>query len=175
MKMNFCYIYIKRNWGDGYGGEATPFGIKHDSWRSIRLSLMEWIHSKSKQAADEEFKCLQQRLVTETGVSPYYKGGHISNVVWPLFRKWHLLRWHFNCYVAKFDAPDRECTDPLGNDRNPRITVYLIFEGCPQTLPAARFDLFVKKCLDVAFTIKSPGTKEELKVPIPNEFFNTED
>ncbi len=159
MKMNSCYIYIKRNWGDGYG-EAAPF----------RSRLKGWIHSKSKRAADEEFECLQQRLRAETGVSPYYKDGFISNVVWPLF-----LKWHLNCYVAKFVAPDKECPDPLARGRDPRITVYLIFEGCPQTLPAARFDLFVKKCLDVALAIKSPGTKEELKVPIPSEFFSEED
>lgn len=159
MKMNSCYIYVKRNWGDGYG-EAVPF----------RSLLKEWIHSKSRQAADEEFECLQQRLRAETEVSSYYKDGFISNVVWPLF-----LKWHFNCYVAKFVAPDKECPDPLAKGRDPRITVYLIFEGCPQTLPAARFDLFVKRCLDVALAIKSPGTKEELKVPIPSEFFSEED
>lgn len=159
MKMNCCYIYIKRNWGNGYE-EAAPF----------RSCLKEWIHSKSKSAVDEEFEALQQSLRVGKGGSSYYKDGFISNVVRPMF-----LNWHFNCYVAKFVAPDKECPDPLARGRDPRITVYLIFEGCPQTLPAARFDLFVKKCLDVAFTIKSPGEKEELKVPIPNEFFNTED
>lgn len=159
MKTNSCYIYIKRNWGNGYG-EAAPFR----SW------LKEWIHSKSKDAADEEFERLQQRLEEKMEASPYYKDGFISNVVWPLF-----LKWHFNCYAAKFVAPDGGCPDPLAEGRDPRITVYLIFEGCPQTLPAARFDLFVKKCLDVALAIKSPGTKEELKVPIPSEFFSEED
>ena len=159
MKTKNCYIYIKRNWGNGYG-EAAPFR----SW------LKEWMHSKSKNAADEEFERLQQRLEGEMGASPYYRDGFISNVVWPLF-----LKRHFNCYAAKFVAPDGECPDSLARGRDPRITVYLIFEGCPQTLPAARFDLFVKKCLDVALAVKSPGTKEELKVPIPSEFFSEED
>ena len=133
---------------------------------------MEWIHSKAKQAADEKFECLQQRLRAGSGVSSFYKEGHLSDVAWPVF-----LKWHFNCYVAKFVAPDRECRDwdPLANGRDYRITVYLIFEGCPQILPAARFDLFVKKCLDVALAIKSPGPKAELKVPIPSEFFSEED
>ena len=159
MKMNSCYIYVKRNWGDGYG-EAAP----------SRSLLKEWIHSKCRQAANEEFECLQQRLGAGTGGPSYYRDGFISNFVWPLF-----FKWHFNCYVAKFVAPDKECPDPLARGRDPRITVYLIFEGCPQTLPAARFDLFVKKCLDVALAIKSPGIKGELKVPIPSEFFSEED
>lgn len=163
MKTNNCYIYIKRNWGNGYG-EAVPFR----SW------LKEWIHSRSRNAvenaAEEEFESFQQRLREGLGKTPYYKDGFISDVVWPLF-----LKWHFNCYVQKFVAPDRECPDPLARGRAPRITVYLIFEGCPQALPAARFDRFVKKCLDVAFAVKSPGTKKELKVQIPSEFFSVED
>jgi len=159
MKTNSCYIYVKRNWGNGYG-EASP----SRSW------IREWFHSRSKTAADEEFECLQQRLRTQPGVPLYYKEGYISDFVWPLFFKWHL-----NCYAAKFVAPDRECPDLLARGRDPRVTVYLIFEGCPQTLPAARFDLFVKSCLDVALAIKSPGIKEELRLTIPSEFFNVEE
>lgn len=164
MKMNNCYIYINRNWGDGYG-DAAPFCSR----------MKGWMHSKSKRAADGEFECFQQRLRAGAGVTSYYNGGFLSDVVRPLFLEWCFLKWYLNCYVAKFVAPDKECPDPLARGRDPRITVYLIFEGCPQILPVARFDFFVKKCLDVALAIKSPGKKKELKVPIPNGFFSEED
>ena len=148
--MKYAYLYIERNIGHGYVKITPPCNF----WKKWIFKNFLFPLAKKK---------LEITLKNHPENSPILDG---------ILADWSL--WH-GYYVTRFlRMPDKKCTDPLADGRNPKFFLTIILEGEPELFPPERFYFFIKHCIDIAYDIMLPGINNNLKIEIPSEFFTEE-
>lgn len=148
---NFAYLFIQR---DMYNGRTWGYSDAYPNcsfWKN-------WIFDRFlKPIAD---KNLEQKRAGSCADSAL-----LSDV----------CSWH-KYYVLKFECKDTKCTDdPFAKGRDYRFKMYIILEGEPAVLPALRFENFIDECIKTGYDVLTAGENNNLKIIIPDEFFDEED
>ena len=144
----FAYLFIHR---DMYDGRTWGYSDAYPNcpfWKN-------WIF-------DHFLKPIADKNLTQKQIDNTYADSAILSDVCS-WRKY---------YVLKYECKDTKCTDdPFAKGRDYRFKMYIILEGKPAVLPVLRFDNFIDKCIKTGYEILTAGINDELKIKIPDEFF----
>ena len=138
--------------GHDYAYAAPPLGLlrgwlwNHCIYPEVRLALDNFIQSQRNQLSNAEFL---QKLAT--GISVYS------------YSREHTI------YSVKI-APDTLCPDPRAQGRSPYFVMHLLMPGFPDVF-SKRYDEFRKQCQSIAWQTLHSGVQQELKVMIPDDFY----
>ena len=148
MSSHWAYIFVTRNMGNGYS-EAYPDCSFLKNW--VFDHFLKPLADKNLEQKPQKTSCADPEKISD------------------------VCQWH-KYYVLKYECPDTECaSDPFSKGRCYFFKMYIILEGEPNVLPAMRFENFIKSCIKVGQGVFTPGANNNLKVPIPETFFDEDD
>lgn len=154
MSRKYAYIFVERNMGNGYTMAFPPCSL-YKSW-----IIRKFLRPLADQCYQETLSAWQKNRTADELQTEFHTG---------LRGKSALCHGYLVEKIVR--QPDEKCTDPLAKDRNPTFKMTIIMEGNPQTFPLERLDSFIQDCINKAYEIMRPGKNDELKVEIPEFFF----
>lgn len=148
MSSHFAYLFVTRNMGNGYS-EAYPNCSFLKNWIFDRF--LKPLADRNLNQKVQNVSCIDSKKISD------------------------VCQWR-KYYVLKYECPDTKCdSDPFSKGRCYFFKLYIILEGKPNVLPPTRFDNFIEKCINAGQDVFTPGANDNLKIPIPDIFFDEEE